>query len=147
KPLVVLINRFSASASEIFAGAIQDYDRGLIVGTQSFGKGTVQSLVRVHEGELKITESKFYRVSGDSTQHRGVVPDIVYPALVNKDLVGESSYDHALPWDQIHEAPHATYFQLDPMLPLLQEKHEARAAKDPDWVYLIQQARLAMANS
>jgi carboxyl-terminal processing protease len=147
KPLVVLVNRFSASASEIFAGAIQDYGRGLVVGTQSFGKGTVQSLVRVHEGELKITESKFYRVSGDSTQHRGVVPDIVFPDLIDFDLVGESSYDHALPWDQIHEAPHAEYFQMDSMLPLLQQKHEERAAKDPDFVYLVKQAKLAMENN
>jgi carboxyl-terminal processing protease len=147
KPLVVLVNRFSASASEIFAGAIQDYGRGLVVGSQSFGKGTVQSLVRVHEGELKITESKFYRVSGDSTQHRGVVPDIIYPDLIDFKLVGESSYDHALPWDQIHEAPHAEYFHMDPMIPMLQAKHEVRAAKDPDFIYLVEQSELAMKNS
>jgi carboxyl-terminal processing protease len=78
-PLVVLINRLSASASEIFAGAIQDYGRGLIVGTQSFGKGTVQVMTPLKQGQLKLTESKFYRVSGDSTQERGVVPDIVLP--------------------------------------------------------------------
>lgn len=143
KPLVVLVNRFSASASEIFAGAIQDYQRGLIVGNQSFGKGTVQSLVKVHEGELKITESKFYRVSGDSTQHRGVVPDIVYPDFIDFELIGESSYDHALPWDRIHEAPHAAYFEFKPMLPQLQEKHEKRAANDPDFVYLVEQAEIA----
>ena len=78
-PLVVLINRLSASASEIFAGAIQDYNRGLIVGSQSFGKGTVQSLTPLRHGQLKLTESKFYRISGDSTQHRGIVPDIDFP--------------------------------------------------------------------
>lgn len=147
KPLVVLVNRFSASASEIFAGAIQDYQRGLIVGNQSFGKGTVQSLVKVHEGELKITESKFYRVSGDSTQHRGVVPDIVYPDFIDYELVGESSYDHALPWDQIHEAPHAEYYKFKPMIPHLQELHEKRAAKDPDFVYLVEQAEIAKENN
>ncbi|HBM83490.1 MAG TPA: peptidase S41, partial [Halieaceae bacterium] len=75
-PLVVLINRLSASASEIFAGAIQDYQRGIIVGDRSFGKGTVQTMVPLTEGQLKLTESKFYRISGDSTQHRGVVPDV-----------------------------------------------------------------------
>lgn len=147
KPLIVLVNRFSASASEIFAGAIQDYKRGLIVGSQSFGKGTVQSLVKVHEGELKITESKFYRVSGDSTQHRGVVPDIEFPKLIDFDLVGESSYDYALPWDQIHEAPHAKYFDLDSMVPYLQEKHETRVTKDPDFKYLVEEAQIAMVNN
>jgi carboxyl-terminal processing protease len=147
KPLVVLINRFSASASEIFAGAIQDYQRGLIVGNQSFGKGTVQSLIKVHEGELKITESKFYRVSGDSTQHRGVIPDITYPEFIDLALIGESVYDHALPWDQIHEAPHAQYFDLDPMVPLLQSRHEARATRDPDFVYLVEQAKIAKKNN
>lgn len=147
KPLVVLVNRFSASASEIFAGAIQDYRRGLIVGNQSFGKGTVQSLVKVHEGELKITESKFYRVSGDSTQHRGVVPDIVYPELIDFELIGESSYDHALPWDKIHEAPHAEYYKFQSMIPHLQELHEKRAATDPDFVYIVEQAKIAKQNN
>lgn len=147
KPLIVLVNRFSASASEIFAGAIQDYKRGLIVGTQSFGKGTVQSLVRVSEGELKITESKFYRVSGDSTQHRGVVPDIEFPKLIDFDLVGESSYDHALPWDQIHEAPHAQYFDIKSMVPYLEAKHQERVARDPDFKYLVDEAELAMTNN
>ncbi|MGQ9426967.1 carboxy terminal-processing peptidase [Gilvimarinus sp. F26214L] len=145
KPMVVLVNRFSASASEIFAGAIQDYQRGLVVGNQSFGKGTVQSLVKVHEGELKITESKFYRVSGDSTQHRGVVPDVAFPDLIDLEMVGESSYDYALPWDQIHEAPHAKYYELEPMVPLLQSKHEERAANDPDFVYLVEQAEISKA--
>lgn len=140
KPLMVLVNRFSASASEIFAGAIQDYQRGLVVGNPTFGKGTVQSLVKVHEGELKITESKFYRVSGDSTQHRGVVPDINFPELIDLELVGESSYDHALPWDQIHKVSHAEYFEFDPLIPLLRERHEDRASKDPDFVYLVEQA-------
>lgn len=145
KPLVVLVNRFSASASEIFAGAIQDYGRGLVVGNPTFGKGTVQSLVRVNEGELKVTESKFYRVSGESTQHRGVVPDILFPDLIDLDVVGESSYDHALPWDQIHKVPHAEYFQFEPLLPLLRKQHEERASQDPDFVYLVEQAEATKA--
>lgn len=143
KPLIVLVNRFSASASEIFAGAIQDYQRGLVVGNATFGKGTVQSLVKVHEGELKITESKFYRVSGDSTQHRGVVPDILYPDLIDLDLVGESSYEHALPWDQIHKVPHAEYYNFKPLLPMLSKRHHERASKDPDFIYLVEQAEAA----
>jgi len=138
-PLVVLINRLSASASEIFAGAIQDYNRGLIVGVQSFGKGTVQSLTPVKEGQLKITESKFYRVSGDSTQHRGVIPDIALPALVDLDVVGESSYDNALPWDQIHAAPHNRYYDLHSVIPTLEAQHQERVKDDPDFVYLLNQ--------
>ena len=100
-PLVVLINRLSASASEIFAGAMQDYNRALVIGTPSFGKGTVQSINDLAQGQLKITESKFYRVSGESTQHRGVVPDIIFPMVYDQAKVGESSLEHALPWDTI----------------------------------------------
>jgi len=95
-PLVVMIDRLSASASEIFAGAIQDYQRGLVVGDQSFGKGTVQTLVPLTEGQLKLTESKFYRISGDSTQHRGVIPDIEFPSLFDQKDIGESSLEHAM---------------------------------------------------
>ena len=98
-PLAVLINRMSASASEIFAGAIQDYQRGLVIGTQSFGKGTVQSVNALGHGQLKLTESKFYRISGDSTQNRGVIPDIAFPPLYNKEDIGESVLDNALHWD------------------------------------------------
>lgn len=145
-PLVVLINRLSASASEIFAGAIQDYNRGLIVGVQSFGKGTVQSLTPVKEGQLKITESKFYRVSGDSTQHRGVIPDIALPALVDLDLVGESSYDNALPWDQIHAAPHNQYFDLQALIPELTREHNKRVKNDPDFTYLLKQLEIVKEN-
>jgi len=145
-PLVVLINRLSASASEIFAGAIQDYNRGLIVGVQSFGKGTVQSLTPVKEGQLKITESKFYRVSGDSTQHRGVLPDIALPALVDLDLVGESSYDNALPWDQIHAAPHNQYYDLQSLIPELTSEHKKRVKNDPDFTYLLKQLAIVKEN-
>lgn len=137
--LLVLTNRLSASASEIFAGAIQDYNRGLVVGAQSFGKGTVQTLTPVNKGQLKLTESKFYRVSGDSTQHRGVVPDISFPFLIDPDEVGESSYDTALPWDQIHNAKHGRYEKLDSVIPYLTKRHQARAEVDPDFILLKQQ--------
>lgn len=140
-PLVVLTNRLSASASEIFAGAIQDYHRGLIVGSQSFGKGTVQSLTPVHSGQLKITESKFYRVSGESTQHRGVIPDVELPVLIDTEEVGESSYDTALPWDQIHPVPHELYYNFDPILSEVKANHIARQSKDPDFIYLNQQVQ------
>lgn len=141
-PLVVLTNRLSASASEIFAGAIQDYQRGLVVGAQSFGKGTVQSLTPVHKGQLKITESKFYRVSGDSTQHRGVVPDVTFPFLVDKDEVGESSYETALPWDQIHSVPHELYYNFSAVLPEIRSRHELRQKQDPDFQYMQEQLKL-----
>ncbi len=131
-PLVVLINRLSASASEIFAGAIQDYQRGIIVGSQSFGKGTVQLLSGLPEGQLKLTESKFYRVSGDSTQHRGVIPDIKMPILVDHEEVGESTYENALPWDKISPAKHGTYFNFNDILPTLDKRHKKRTQKDPD---------------
>lgn len=145
-PLVVMVNRLSASASEIFAGAIQDYSRGLIVGSQTFGKGTVQSVSELKEGNLKLTESKFYRVSGDSTQHRGVIPDIELPFLIDKEIVGESSYDKALPWDQIQEAPHAKYFNFNPILSPLISDHEKRAEKDPDFVFILDQLELMNQN-
>ena len=141
-PLIVLINRFSASASEIFAGAIQDYGRGLVVGSTTWGKGSVQSYMPIEKGEgnIKITQAKFYRVSGDSTQHRGVVPDIELPSLVNTKELGESSYDNALPWDQIHAAPHDTYNNIGALLPGLKPAHEERMKTDPDFVYLTKQA-------
>ena len=145
-PLVVLVNRLSASASEIFAGAIQDYNRGVIVGSQSFGKGTVQSVTPLREGSLKITESKFYRVSGDSTQHRGVIPDIQLPVLIDSDEVGESTYDNALPWDQIHAVPHSTYFNFSQAIPLLNKQHKMRAANDPDFKFIREQIAMMIEN-
>jgi carboxyl-terminal processing protease len=136
-PLVVLINRLSASASEIFAGAIQDYHRGIIVGSQSFGKGTVQTLTPLKsQGELKITESKFYRVSGESTQHRGVLPDIAMPELIDPKEVGESSYDTALAWSKTKPVRHGTYFTLGSVIDLLDKNHKKRIASDPDFIYL-----------
>ncbi|WP_373568216.1 carboxy terminal-processing peptidase [Marinimicrobium sp. ABcell2] len=145
-PIVVLIDRMSASASEIFAGAIQDYGRGIVIGTPTFGKGTVQSLIPLNKGQLKITESKFYRVSGESTQHRGVVPDLELPSMVNINQVGEGTYDYALPWDKIHRVPHATYFDIEALLPELRGRHDQRTERDPDLRFLAKQRALLEEN-
>ena len=142
-PLAVMINRLSASASEIFAGAIQDYGRGIVVGEQSFGKGTVQSLVPLQEGQLKITESKFYRISGDSTQHRGVIPDIDFPSVFDPTQIGESALNNALSWDQISPARFNRYNDYDAILPGLMALHQQRAANDPDYRYLEDQVEMA----
>ena len=142
-PLAVLINRLSASASEIFAGAIQDYKRGLIVGDRSFGKGTVQTLIPLTEGQLKLTESKFYRISGDSTQHRGVVPDLTFPALYDHQEIGESALDHALNWDKINPVRHRKYGDFETVVPELTSLFEKRSVKNPDFVFLEDQVTLA----
>ena len=142
-PLAVMINRLSASASEIFAGAIQDYGRGIVVGEQSFGKGTVQSLVPLQEGQLKITESKFYRISGGSTQHKGVLPDIDYPSVFDPAQIGESALDNALSWDQISPARFNRYQDYNTILPGLMARHQQRAANDPDYRYLEDQVEMA----
>ena len=141
-PLAVLINRLSASASEIFAGAIQDYGRGIIVGSQSFGKGSVQSLTPLQHGRIKITESKFYRISGESTQHRGIIPDIAFPTLFDREKVGESALDFALKWDQIEPMRYRQYYNLQAMLPELIRKHQQRIKDDPDFIYLQDQLSL-----
>lgn len=135
-PLVVLVNRLSASASEIFAGAIQDYGRGIIVGGQTFGKGTVQSIRRLPHGQLKITQAKFYRISGESTQHQGVIPDILYPTLFDKDKIGESSLDEALPWDTIRPVYYSKNRNVDKAIPPLRDQHEKRSETDPDFEFL-----------
>lgn len=135
-PLMVMINRLSASASEIFAGAIQDYKRGFVVGEQTFGKGTVQIQLPVREGQLKLTESKFYRVSGDSTQNLGVVPDIELPSFYDPEIVGESSEKNALPWDRINAVPHRRYNLTDLPVDRLIERHKSRLSQDPDLRYL-----------
>ncbi|MGM0952236.1 MAG: carboxy terminal-processing peptidase [Pseudomonadota bacterium] len=135
-PLVVLVNRMSASASEIFAGAIQDYGRGLVVGSQTFGKGTVQAVRPLNHGQLKITQSKFYRVSGGSTQHKGVIPDIEIPSRVDKTRIGEDALDHALPWDQIEAVPHTRYFDFSNVIGELRERHDARFASNPEFKLL-----------
>ncbi|MBV1906107.1 MAG: carboxy terminal-processing peptidase [Pseudomonadales bacterium] len=136
KPLAVLVNRLSASASEIFAGAIQDYGRGLVIGSQTFGKGTVQTLVPLNRGQLKITQAKFYRISGGSTQHQGVVPDIEFPELYDVDRIGESSLEGALPYDTIKPASYHNTNELNPLLGSLQAKHASRTKNNPDFQYL-----------
>lgn len=141
-PLAVLVNRLSASASEIFAGAIQDYQRGIVIGSQTFGKGTVQSVTPLEHGQLKLTRAKFYRISGESTQHMGVVPDIQYPSLVDADQVGESSLEFALPWDKVQAVRHKEYSPLQLWLPELKERHQVRAEEDPDLKYLAAQQDL-----
>jgi carboxyl-terminal processing protease len=136
-PLAVLVNRTSASASEIFAGAIQDYQRGIVLGGQTFGKGTVQEIIPMNYGQVKLTRSKFYRVSGESTQHRGVVPDIAFPdVLQTYDDLGESSLDGALPWDTVRPVEYSSYYPIQEYLPDLIAMHEQRAASSPDFIYL-----------
>ena len=141
-PMMVLINRLSASASEIFAGAIQDYGRGLIIGSQSYGKGTVQTMTDLSSGLLKLTVSKFYRVSGGSTQHRGIIPDIVYPSMFDSDEIGESHLESALPWDQIHPVPHQQSDRLQKILKPLTRAHQKRAYSDANFSSLTDQLAL-----
>jgi carboxyl-terminal processing protease len=141
-PMMVLINRLSASASEIFAGAIQDYGRGLIIGSQSYGKGTVQTMTDLSSGLLKLTVSKFYRVSGGSTQHRGIIPDIVYPSMFDSDEIGESHLESALPWDQIHPVPHQHSDRLQKILKPLTRAHQKRAYSDANFSSLNDQLAL-----
>lgn len=141
-PLGVLINRASASASEIFAAAIQDYGRGLVVGDQSFGKGTVQTLLDLDEmtrnqkpiyGELKMTVAQFYRINGDSTQLRGVTPDIRLPSLLDGDRFGESGLDNPLPWTQIAAAPYQPAGRIADLVPALEQRHGARVAANNEY--------------
>ena len=141
-PMLVMINRLSASASEIFAGAMQDYDRALVVGSQSFGKGTVQDVTGLSAGQLKMTTSKFYRVSGDSTQHRGVLPDIAFPSAYDPEEVGESHRDYALPWDRIRAVPHSSTDELQPLVAPLLEAHKQRSQNDPDYAHMLSQLEL-----
>ena len=129
KPLVVLVNKFSASASEILAGAIQDYDRGLVVGTSTFGKGTVQKVDLLSSGQIKFTESKFYRVSGSSTQNLGVEPDIKLPSLFKIDELGESNLDRALEHDNIPKTSFKNFNRVSAFLEPLREKSMTRIAK------------------
>ncbi len=152
-PLAVLINRGSASASEIFAGAIQDYGRGLVIGETTFGKGTVQNVVPLDRwpasekerfGQVKLTIAQFFRVSGSSTQHKGVVPDLSFPASVDASEFGESTYDNALPWTRIAAVPHTQYGNFAPILPKLETRHAARIRGDREfqwWEEDVQQFR------
>ncbi|MEO8671724.1 MAG: carboxy terminal-processing peptidase [Tahibacter sp.] len=143
-PLAVMVNRGSASASEIFAAAIQDYGRGLIIGEPTFGKGTVQNLVDLDQvaqsetpkfGELKMTIAQFFRINGGTTQLRGVSPDLAFPDSGDAKEFGESSYDNALPWTSINPAKYSTVADLKPLVPMLQSRHDARIGKSKEWQY------------
>jgi carboxyl-terminal processing protease len=149
-PLAVLVDRYSASASEIFAGAIQDYGRGLIIGEPTFGKGTVQTLIDLDRfvrapddglGRLRLTMAQFYRVNGESTQFRGVVPDILFPFASDSTDQGERSLDNALPWGRIKPADF-TKSQLG--LPLaLRDRYRQRERRDPGFRFLSEEFDLA----
>ncbi|BDZ89672.1 hypothetical protein VEE68_41190 [Escherichia coli] len=145
-PLVVLVDRFSASASEIFAAAMQDYGRALVVGEPTFGKGTVQqyrSLNRIYDqmlrpewpalGSVQYTIQKFYRVNGGSTQRKGVTPDIIMPTGNEETETGEKFEDNALPWDSIDAATYVKSGDLTAFGPELLKEHNARIAKDPEF--------------
>lgn len=148
-PLVVLTNRFSASASEIFAGAIQDYHRGVVVGESTFGKGTVQTVIDLEKfiqdpgndvGQLKLTFQKFYRVTGSSTQHKGVTPDVKLPSALDPEQFGESSSKSALPWDEIR----GTLYQKTPVindrvLAGLNKNYSERLKSDPGLTKLVKE--------
>jgi carboxyl-terminal processing protease len=143
-PLAVLIDRFSASASEIFAGAIQDYRRGVVLGQRTFGKGTVQNLVpldrwspRPVNGQLTVTIGKFYRVTGESTQHRGVEPDVPLPSAIDLEEVGESALEAALPWDRIAGVPYRVNTRSVAPIASLASEEDARAQRDPDYRWLV----------
>ena len=135
-PLIVMMNRMSASASEIFAGAIKDYNRGIIVGSRSFGKGTVQELLKLDRGRLKLTRAKFYRVSGESTQHQGVLPDIYLPQIYNVDDTGESSLKDALPWDSVVRSLYTAYPKLESVILELSRSYQDRSEDNPGINYL-----------
>ncbi len=141
-PLVVVVNRLSASAAEIFAGAIQDYGRGLVVGSTTFGKGTVQSLRDLGHGQLKITEAKFYRISGASTQNKGVEPDIHFPELFDPKEIGESALERAMAWDTIKAARYQQLNQWGSKIKSLEAASRARQARNPDIRYLTEQQKL-----
>ena len=147
-PLAVLVNRFSASASEIFAAAIQDYARGVIIGQETFGKGTVQNLYSLDQylkpegdqgyGQLTLTIGKYYRVTGESTQHRGVNPDIMLPSPIDAEEIGESVRESALPWDTIQTTRFRAGEPLDNTIHSLTVSHSERAKGDPNFRYLTQ---------
>jgi carboxyl-terminal processing protease len=148
-PMAVLVNRGSASASEIFAAAIQDYGRGVIIGEPTFGKGTVQNLVDLDKfgksvtgetakyGKLKMTIAEFIRINGDSTQLRGVTPDVMFPQNGDAKEFGESTYDNALPWRHIDPADYKPVADLKPIFGPLNARHEARVANSPAWKLML----------
>ena len=135
-PLAVLVNRLSASASEIFAGAIQDYDRGIIIGSQTFGKGTVQSLLPLNRGQLKLTQAKFYRISGESTQEKGIIPDITYPSSFDPESIGESTLDSPLPWDKITATNYRSKHSIKHLVTRLTSLHDERVSDNAEFNYL-----------
>ena len=144
-PLGVMINRASASASEIFAAAIQDYGRGLVIGEPSFGKGTVQAMINLDDvarndklkfGELKLTVAQFFRVNGEATQLRGVKPDIALPTMTDAESFGEASYDNALPWIQVRALDYSPAGNVKSRLPDLLQRHQARVGKDTEFRFL-----------
>jgi len=144
-PLGVLINHASASSSEIFAAAIQDYGRGIVIGETSFGKGTVQMVINLDQlaknekpkfGELKMTVAQFFRINGGTTQLRGVTPDISLPMFTDSENFGESSYDNALPWTHIRAADYTPIGDLKSVVPILIADHDMRVSKDKDFQYL-----------
>ena len=135
-PLAVLVNRLSASASEIFAGAIQDYERGIIIGSQTFGKGTVQSLLPLNRGQLKLTQAKFYRISGESTQEKGIIPDIKYPSSYDPESIGESTLDGPLPWDKITATNYRRKHSINHLVAELRSLHDERVSDNPEFNYL-----------
>ncbi|MBU2426733.1 MAG: carboxy terminal-processing peptidase [Gammaproteobacteria bacterium] len=146
-PLTIMVDRYSASASEIFAAALQDYGRAVIVGEHTFGKGTVQQhrgLGRIYDtfdgelGSVQYTIAKFYRINGGSTQHKGVVPDIAFPSPIDPAEWGESKEKNALPWDSIPAAVYTSSPDLKVILPVLNEKHQKRVATEPEFNFLQQ---------
>lgn len=166
-PMGVMVDRLSASASEIFAGAIQDYGRGIIMGTQTYGKGTVQSSIDMNKlvnpsilqklaalvgkntvikgakddvklGQINLTMAKFYRVTGSSTQHKGVMPDIQFPSLYPMDKIGEDTEPSALPWDEVKRSDFIPVADLNPLKPELVKLHEQRMDKSPDYKIMVQ---------
>lgn len=141
-PLAVLVNRRSASASEIFAAAIQDYDRGVVIGSQTFGKGTVQQLISLDRfipsaeaklGQVKLTTAKFYRIAGGTTQHKGVTPDLIFPSEPGDSETGESTERNALPWDQIQPTGFSRWNVVAQFLPQLRARSQQRTAKNPEF--------------
>src|SRR5690606_14804021 len=168
-PLGIMIDRFSASASEIFAAAIQDYGRGIILGTQSYGKGTVQSAIDMSRvispanrlllkaqnvdkqevapgapefGQINITMAKFYRINGSSTQHKGVTPDIEFPTVYPADKFGESSEPAALPWDHINPTKYSPVANLSSLIATLESKHETRMQASPEYKNMLEDIKL-----
>ncbi len=146
-PLTILVDRYSASASEIFAAAMQDYGRAVVIGEQTFGKGTVQQhrgLGRTYDlyentlGSIQYTIAKFYRINGGSTQHKGVIPDILLPSAIDPAEWGESQEDNALPWDSIKNASYTSLANLKPSVDFIQKQHDVRVGLEPEFSYIYQ---------